>query len=195
MTSPKNKIFIKRLSYSKQSCRFVAYLKLFVTQKSLQQTRYGPYSSQMTEIRFYHLTKSTLNQALPDLLERTLSRGWRAFVLGESEEQVEKLDEHLWSYRPDAFLPHGRGGDGLADQHPVLLATADDDTKGADVLFLLDEAQSARLSDYALVCVLFDGNDSDRVRSARERWAAYKQEGHDLAYWQQGEKGWTKNGG
>ena len=31
----------------------------------------------MTEIRFYHLTRKTLEQVLPELLEKTLARGWQ----------------------------------------------------------------------------------------------------------------------
>jgi len=39
---------------------------------------------------------------------------------------------------------------------------------------------------------LFDGRDEDAVTSARARWKALKDEGHDLTYWQQGERGWEK---
>ena len=40
----------------------------------------------MTEVNFYHLTKSSLEQALPRLLERTLQAGERAVVLLGSAE-------------------------------------------------------------------------------------------------------------
>ena len=34
----------------------------------------------MADILFYHLTESTLEEALPGLLERSVERGWRAVV-------------------------------------------------------------------------------------------------------------------
>ena len=148
----------------------------------------------MTEIRFYHLTRSTVDQALPDLLERTLSRGWRAVVKGRDEAEVESLNERLWTFRSESFLPHSTAKEGCAEDQPVWLTTAEENPNKAQVLFLLDGVETEMLDDYELVCSLFDGNDSDRVAAARGRWTAYKQAGHQLAYWQQGEKGWTNKG-
>ena len=45
----------------------------------------------MTEVRFYHLQRKTLEDALPQILEKTLERGWRAVVMAGSEERVEAL--------------------------------------------------------------------------------------------------------
>ena len=40
---------------------------------------------------------------------------------------------------------------------------------------------------------LFDGNDDTAVAAARGRWKSYLEAGHDLAYWQQAERGnWEK---
>lgn len=145
----------------------------------------------MTEVRFYHLTRKTLEQALPEMLEKTLERGWRAVVIAGSPERAEALTQHLWTYRPDGFLPHGNAKDGHAEIQPVWLTAEDERPNNAEVLFLTDGASSAHLGDYARVCEQFDGNDEGAVTTARQRWAAYKQAGHDLSYWQQGDRGWT----
>jgi DNA polymerase III subunit chi len=145
----------------------------------------------MTEIRFYHLTRKTLEQALPELLEKTLERGWRAVVMTGSSERAEALTQHLWTYRPDSFLPHGNAKDGNADKQPVWLTPLDERPNEASVLFLTDGAESERLNDYARICEVFDGNNEEAVAAARRRWAAYKSSGHELSYWQQGDKGWT----
>ena len=68
----------------------------------------------MTEVRFYHLQRKTLEDALPQILEKTLERGWRAVVMAGSEERVEALTQHLWSYKEFSFLPHGSARDGDA---------------------------------------------------------------------------------
>ena len=36
----------------------------------------------MTEVLFYHLEQRPLESVLPDLLQRSLERGWRAIVQG-----------------------------------------------------------------------------------------------------------------
>src|SRR5919205_246230 len=66
----------------------------------------------MTEVWFYHLQGQPLERVLPNLLERSLERGWRIVVQAASDERVEALDAHLWTYRDDAFLPHGTDRDG-----------------------------------------------------------------------------------
>ena len=144
----------------------------------------------MTDIRFYHLTRMTLEQALPELLEKTLDRGWRAVVKAGSPERVESLTQHLWTYKPDRFLPHGNAKDGQAERQPIWLTDQDERPNGAEVLFLTDGVASARLGDYQRVCDLFDGNDESALAAARHRWAASKTDGHVLSYWQQGDKGW-----
>lgn len=147
----------------------------------------------MTEVRFYHLQRRSLEQALPKLLEKTLERGWRAVVLAGSAERVDALNQHLWTYDPASFLPHGARRDGFADAQPVWLTAEDENPNGATVLFQIDGAASNNLSGYDLVCDLFDGNDEEAVMAARDRWKACKAAGHGLTYWQENERGaWEK---
>ena len=85
----------------------------------------------MTEVLFYHLQRQPLERVLPALLEQSLERGWRVVVQAASDERVEALDAHLWTYRDDSFLPHGtargrRGGRAAdpADHRPTTIRTA-----------------------------------------------------------------------
>jgi DNA polymerase-3 subunit chi len=144
----------------------------------------------MTEIRFYHLSRKTLEQVLPEMLGMTLTRGLRAVVLTGSNERAEALTQHLWTFNPNSFLPHGNAKDGNADMQPVWLTAEDERPNQADFLFLTDGAQSARLSDYVRVCDIFDGNDEEALAAARRRWGTAKKDGHTLSYWQQTDKGW-----
>jgi DNA polymerase III subunit chi len=176
-----------------------------VTQKGLQGTKKTPYPcflsensgqrdieiEKMTDVRFYHLTRSSLDQTLPDLLEKTLSRGWRAVVLLKAEADVEPMATHLWTYRKESFLPHGAAKDGLAAEQPIWITHEDDRPNNAEVLFLIDGAVTEKAKEYNLICELFDGNDDGCVGIARARWVEYKKLGYHLTYWQQGEKGWT----
>lgn len=144
----------------------------------------------MTELRFYHLMTRTLEQALPDLLERTLERGWRAVVVADSKERVEALDKHLWTYRQMAFLPHGSAADGMAAEQPVWLTDHVEKPNGASVLFLADGVPLPQdTSGWELICDLFDGNDEAAVAAARKRWSAARDSDLELAYWQQDEAG------
>ena len=94
----------------------------------------------MTEILFYHLKGQTPEQVLPPLLQKSLERGWRVVVQASSEERIEALDAHLWTWRDNSFLPHGTWRDAEAAQHPILLTVRDDNPNGAIVRFLVEGA-------------------------------------------------------
>ncbi|MDE2029999.1 MAG: DNA polymerase III subunit chi [Alphaproteobacteria bacterium] len=146
----------------------------------------------MTEIRFYHLTRKALEQVLPELLEKTLALGKKAVVMTGSPERAEALTQHLWTYRPDHFLPHGNEKDGHADMQPAWLTAEDERPNGAEYLFLTDGAETAHADAYERVCDIFDGNDEQALAAARKRWGACKKAGHALSYWQQTDKGWVE---
>jgi DNA polymerase-3 subunit chi len=144
----------------------------------------------MTEVLFYHLQRQPLERVLPALLEKSLERGWRALVQAASEERVEALDAHLWTYRDDAFLPHGTHKESAAGQQPVLLTVNDDNPNGAQVRFLIDGAPvPADAETYQRIVLLFDGEDPDAVAAARSRWTEAKARGFDVTYWQADEQG------
>ena len=148
----------------------------------------------MAEVRFYHLMRQRLEDTLPVMLERTVNRDQRrAVVLARSQERLETLNVHLWTYDERGFLPHGSRGDGFAADQPIWLTVEDDNPNRAEVLFLTDGAESDRVGDYGLVCELFDGHDEDAVAAARQRWQRYKSAGHSVAYWIQTDAGgWQK---
>jgi DNA polymerase-3 subunit chi len=146
----------------------------------------------MTEIGFYHLTRSGPDQVLPQLLGRTLAAGQRAVVLCNDAGRIAALDAVLWQCDGPDWLPHGTEADGDAELQPVWLTTQDAAPNGARFLFLIDGARSERLAEFDRVFDLFDGNDAGATAHARERWAAAKAAGHTLTYWQQGARGWEK---
>jgi DNA polymerase-3 subunit chi len=144
------------------------------------------------EVRFYHLQKTTLEGALPQLLQRTLDKGWRAVVKAGSAERVEVLNQQLWTYAENSFLPHGSARDGDAAVQPVWLTEKDENPNQAQVLLLVDGAVCEKTDGYQLICTIFDGNDPDALTSARADWKKWKAANCQLTYWQQADSGWNK---
>ncbi|NWG53314.1 MAG: DNA polymerase III subunit chi [Hydrogenophilaceae bacterium] len=146
----------------------------------------------MAELWFYHLERSELEQALAPLLEKCLQRGWRALVRGSVEERLEALDDALWTWRDDSFIPHAKDHT-APERQPVLLTTKDGNPNGAQALFLIDDAEPGDLSGFARACLLFDGRDEAALKAARARWKIAKDQGHDVSYWKQDARGkWEK---
>ncbi len=148
-----------------------------------------------TEIWFYHLERSSLGEVLPELLEKTLQRGWRAQVRAQSPDLLSEMSERLWTARPESFLAHGRAGEGNEARQPILLTTTPANLNGAQALFILDQAELGATEDYERCFILFDGRDDTALQAARERWRMLKQANAALAYWKQSREGrWEKAG-
>lgn len=144
----------------------------------------------MTEMLFYHLKGQTPEQVLPALLQKSLERGWRVVVQASSEERVEALDAHLWTWRDDSFLPHGTWRDPQAGEQPIVLTTSEQNPNRATVRFLVDGADlTQNASGYERIVMLFDGDDPDAVAAARARWSKAKAEGTEVTYWRADEGG------
>jgi DNA polymerase III subunit chi len=147
----------------------------------------------MGEVGFYHLTRSTLDEALPALLEKAVERGLRLVLVARSQEVLDHLDRWLWTYRPDSFLPHGTAAGGLAARQPVLLSAEPINPNGATVLVTVDGLVPAADAPFERVLDLFDGRDEAAVAAARERWRTWRTRPARLVYWQQRlEGGWAK---
>jgi DNA polymerase-3 subunit chi len=139
----------------------------------------------MTEILFYHLSESTLEEALPGLLERSLQRGWKVVVQAGTDERRDALDQHLWTYRDDSFLAHATDREAHPADQPVLLTTGQDNANAAEIRFLVDGASPPDLSAYTRAVFMFDGHDAGQLEAARGQWKAMKAAGHEVTYWQQ----------
>jgi DNA polymerase-3 subunit chi len=148
----------------------------------------------MTEMLFYQMQGQKLEGVLTSHLEKSLERGWTVIVQGTSEERMDALDAHLWTYSDDRFLPHGTWRESDAAVQPVLLTVNDGNPNAASVRFLIDGAPVPEdASAYQRIVLVFDGDDEDAVAAARVHWAEAKTKGFEATYWQPDEQGrWAK---
>lgn len=147
----------------------------------------------MTEVRFYHLQKQTLDQALPLILERVYQTKKNAVVRFSDAKEVTRMDDVLWTYKKHSFLPHGSTKTGHANDQPIWLTHQSENPNDASTLILTQNVIEQDLSVYDLCCEMLDGHDNQAVQDARARWKAYQEKGYDITYWFQSETGkWEK---
>ena len=146
------------------------------------------------EVWFYHLERTGLEQALPELLEKTLQKGWKAIVRASGPDRIDHLDGWLWSYRDESFLPHAPADEPGAARQPILLTTTTENPNAADALFLVDGAEPGDLTGYQRCIVIFDGGDDAQLHSARAQFREAKAKGLPVSYWKQQARGWEKQG-
>lgn len=135
-----------------------------------------------------------MDQALPILLERTLAKGWRAIVQTNNDARISKLNQDLWAYRPESFLPHGVKGDADLGTLPIYLTATNDNPNTADVRFFIDGVEmegvlNSTAAPKERAIFLFDGVNEDELTAARDQWRTLKDAGFALIYYQQNEQG------
>ncbi len=144
----------------------------------------------MTEVLFYHLQQHPLERVLPNLLEKSIERGWRVIVQAGSSERVEALDTLLWTYRDDSFLPHGTARDGRVSSQPIYLTSESaGNPNGATVRFLVEGADLETYAEYERVVYMFDGRINEAVQAARDAWLRARTANCNVTYWKQSKSG------
>ena len=154
-----------------------------------------PYNGAMLEVRFYHLTRRSLEETLPRLLEMSLERGWPVAVQTGDAARLKALDDHLWAYDPEKFLPHGTRADGEPQTQPIYLTAEDDNPNEADARFFVHGAAVAPVlanpaaAPKLRAVLIFNGSDAQELSEARAQWKALRETGHELVYYQEDENG------
>jgi DNA polymerase-3 subunit chi len=143
----------------------------------------------MAVVNFYHMTKNTLEEVLPRLLEKVIQNNHRAVVLVDNDAYLEELDKVLWTYTPLSFLPHGTTKDLAPELQPIFLTTTLINPNEADVLVLTSDMAVDDVSPFERCLDLFNGRNTESTEKARLRWKAYKDAGHTVTYWRQGDQG------
>lgn len=143
----------------------------------------------MTEIRFYHLTRSTLDTALPQILTKALERDMRALVVTPSKQTTNHLNDVLWKFDDRGFLPHGTEAEGEAEHQPIWISDTQDNVNQASLLTLVEGVEADDIDSYEMVCYFFNGLDEDALNKARSYWKSLKEKDRDLSYWQQTDRG------
>jgi DNA polymerase-3 subunit chi len=137
-------------------------------------------------VDFYHLTASPLERVLPSIAEKVLAKGERLLVVAEAE-RLARLDEQLWSYSNDSFLPHGRE---RPESQPILLSPEPQAANGAVNIALADGRWRDEALGFARAFYFFD--DSGR-EAAREAWRALKGKAEvEARYWKQDGGRWVQ---
>ncbi len=140
---------------------------------------------------FYDLDGAPLDLGLGRLLEAALAEGRRVCVRLGQEERVAALDQGLWTYRNDSFLPHGSEGDPA--EHPVWLTAALGNPNAADLLVVVDDASMDGRDEFAGSIYLFDRRDPAMRDIARDRFAAFRDHGNPPGYLRFGTQGWPQS--
>ncbi len=133
----------------------------------------------MTRVDFYVLeagTELTRERVLCALVAKAQARGQRVYIHAGSEEEAERLDALLWTFKDVSFLPHQRSGGPVEPETPILIGGSGD-PRPAALMINWSDALPPSIGEYRRVIELVEAEPEARRRS-RERWRAYVEQGY-----------------
>ena len=153
-------------------------------------------TAQQPEWWFYHLSRTSLEQAVGPLLEKCMERGWRVLAVSPDPIRRGALDQALWTFSDESFLGHGQvEAEGLDPAaQPILITGKAENSNNAAVALLMDGTALEVAAPYERCMVMFDDGDSATRQKAREQFKAAKDAGLTARYFQQGPRGWMEAG-
>lgn len=148
----------------------------------------------MTEISFYQVmdeTPASVDLAVALLVEKILQTGHHALIRATNEDRLERLNNNLWSFKPESFIPHGSEKDGFSEKQPVYLSTGDENPNESDILLNIAGAEAKDFSTFSRVLDVFDASEKS-ITEARSRWKDYKSKGYPMSYFAYENGKWQK---
>ena len=134
-------------------------------------------------VDFYHLAVSPLERVLPAICEKVLAGSERLLVVA-GPDLLGQLDEQLWTYSREAFLPHGRQ---QGESQPILLSVEPVARNGATNLALVDGQWREEALGFARTFYFFDAGGVDPARSVWRRLKTMPDV--ENRYWKQDDRG------
>ena len=113
------------------------------------------------------------------LAEKAWLSGHRVYLHTTSPEAAARLDDTLWTFRQDSFVPHGRWPEQSRDDLPILVGCGDDPAGFGDVLINLTADVPVFHRRFSRVLEVIAGDPAAK-ETGRTRFRFYQKEGYPL---------------
>ena len=140
----------------------------------------------MTEVIFIEVTASRMEMRACEIAERTYVKGDRLQIIAADQQQADRLDSLLWTFRPDSFVPHG-----LLESEkdeivpPVIICASEERFPGFDFLLMLDYCPVDIVGQFSKAIHLVILDNPERLQASRHYWTQLRDAGFSLAHQKQ----------
>lgn len=141
----------------------------------------------MTLIDFYVLDKNSTQEQhhfACRLIEKAVRQGNRVMVATKDAAETKALDEALWSFRPESFVPHvalseSDESNEYAELSPVVISHTEDDPSHHDVLVNLRLSVPEQFSRFQRLAEIVIQEETV-LQNSRRNFAFFKERGYPV---------------
>ncbi|KGP64198.1 DNA polymerase III subunit chi [Legionella norrlandica] len=113
------------------------------------------------------------------LIEKAYIRGHKVFVLCDNKQQTEYLDELLWTFKDDSFIPHNIQGEGPEPPPPVQIGYDKEPRGFNDILLNLSSNIPLFYTRFKRIIELVSSIETEKELS-RLHYKEYRSKGCEL---------------
>lgn len=147
----------------------------------------------MSEVFFYHLTKTTLEIALPKILERALSEKWSIEIRTSANTNLDEISNAIWRGPEESFLPHCLEDHEDLQDYPIVLCKSPlKDWRDCLIVVGQADLKENEVKNYKRICLIFDAKIEVELSKARKSWKKLSEEGINTNYWAEDKGRWVK---
>jgi len=137
----------------------------------------------MTEVLFVQANENRLEMRACEIAEHTYAQDQRLQIIAANEEQATRLDNLLWTYKLDNFVPHGiwKGSENQVAQ-PVVITNRQERVPGIEYLLMLDYCEVELVGQFSHAVHMVVADNRDRLEASRRYWTQLKEAGFALRH-------------
>lgn len=135
----------------------------------------------MTRVDFHSKVPDKLRYVCR-LIRKARAADMQVVVFTRDRQQLQALDEALWTFSEQDFLPHVMADDALAVHTPVILTDNPDTTlPHHQILINLSAETPAHFARFERLFEIISTDEND-LSAGRERYRQYQQRGYPLTH-------------
>ena len=137
----------------------------------------------MTEVVFVEVTAIRMEMRACEIAEHTYLAGTPLQVIAANQEQAARLDELLWSFKPDSFVPHGLWtGDRNEPSQPVVITDVQERVPEIESLLMMDYCPVELVERFSQAIHLVVVDNQERLEASRGYWTQLRAAGFTMRH-------------
>ncbi len=114
------------------------------------------------------------------LIEKNYQQKRRIYIHAETQKEAHDLDELLWTYRDDSFLPHNLYGEGPEPAPPIQIGFGTTPEKQQDILLNLSATVPVFYTQFQRVFEIVVSSEPALQEISREHYRFYRGQGCEI---------------
>tara|TARA_A100000164_G_scaffold295046_1_gene268949 strand:- start:33 stop:497 length:465 start_codon:yes stop_codon:yes gene_type:complete len=149
----------------------------------------------VTQIIFYNTAPLQVENTLFNLIEKSIENGYKSLLLFNDKDKCSAIDEKLWTYKQNSFLPHSSENEKISDEIdiPIYLSTKNENPYKAELLFSIDGFLPDNINNFERVIIIVDVNNKILLEEYKKYYLDINDDFEDIVFYKSDDNGkWTE---